>query len=156
MLNREAGHSLAEVREIAMRYLARREYTRQELFQKLERRGIDEVSADDAVASLAEDGLVSDERFTEVFVRQRVERLYGPLRIRQELHRKGVDRALADAALGSFEGDHWYAQAVQWVSGNWRGELDQRERARLYRGGIRRGFTHDQVMRAIESLQEAG
>ncbi len=138
-----------------MRYLARREYTRQELFRKLVARKVDEVTADDAVASLAEEGLVSDERFAEVFTRHRVERLYGPLRIRMELGRKGVDSDLAAAALAPFD-DGWHDRAAEWVNRNWRGELDQRERARLYRGGTRRGFTHDQVMRAIDSLREAG
>ncbi|WP_191621284.1 regulatory protein RecX [Marinihelvus fidelis] len=143
------AETAAEVREVAMRYLARREYTETELIRKLEARGIDDVAAHSAVEALASDGLVSDERFAEVFTRQRVERLYGPVRIRMELRRKGVADDLAAAVLAEYD-EQWYRRAEDWVSRSARGEPDQKERARLYRGGMRRGFTHDQVMRAMD------
>lgn len=140
---------------MAMRYLARREYCRAELVRKLAGRGVDEGVAREAVARLAEDRLVSDERFAESFARQRVERLYGPRRIRAELKHKGVDGATADAVLAPY-GEQWYGQAREWAGRQHSGDLDERERARLYRGGTRRGFTHDQIMRAIDRLRDQG
>ena len=71
----------AEIREIAVRYLSRREYGVEELRQKLLQRGADSAIADTVVSDLAEENLVSDERFTEMYVRMRIRRLFGPLKI---------------------------------------------------------------------------
>lgn len=62
--------------------------------------------------ALVREGLLSDERFCEVFVRSRAGSGYGPLRIRQELNRRGVDEALAGQVLAAAEAD-WAALAAE-------------------------------------------
>ena len=80
----------AEVRDIAVRYLTRREYGIEELRQKLLQRGSDSAIAEKVVSELAEENLVSDQRFTEMYVRMRMRRLFGPLKIRGELRSRGI------------------------------------------------------------------
>ena len=60
------------IREAAMDYLSRREHATHELFQKLLAKGYeaDDVSA--ALERLAEQNLLSDSRFTEAFINQRI------------------------------------------------------------------------------------
>ena len=58
--------SAAEVRDIAVRYLARREYGIEELKRKLVQRGAESDLVEQVVSDCAEQGLVSDERFTEM------------------------------------------------------------------------------------------
>jgi regulatory protein len=140
---------------MACRLLARRDHSRLELQRKLVQRGVDGDTAEDVVAHLEEQGLVSDERFAEVFVRQRVERLQGPMRIRQELRARGVADEDIRRALEPFD-ESWHERARRWVARRHDPEgaetLDRKARARLYRGGQQRGFSHDQIMRAIEWL----
>ena len=62
--------------------------------------------------ALVREGLLSDERFCEVFVRNRAGSGYGPLRIRQELTQRGIDEALAGQALAAVEAD-WAALAAE-------------------------------------------
>lgn len=142
----------AEAQAMALRYLGRREYALAELARKLRQRGVDEATADAVVADLADQNLVSDTRYAETWARHRVQKGYGPARIRAELRQKGVSDAEAAAALEPFEED-WYGLAQAWAERRHRGALDQKARARLYRAGMNRGFTHDQVMRAIDALR---
>ena len=105
----------ATPRDDAIRLLARREYSRAELAQRLALR----AHAPDVVTAcldeLAESGLQSDQRFTESFLRSRVMRGQGPLKIRGELERRGIERDLIATTLSTAEqvGEvDWYALAA--------------------------------------------
>lgn len=139
---------------MAMRYLARRDYSCAELAARLVQRGASAELAAEVVERLGEAGLVSDERFAEVFARYRSRSGYGPMRIRAELRQKGVSAPLIELALEPYA-DEWHELAFAWLSRRLRGELDRKAEARLYRGGQQRGFNHDQVMRAIERLRQS-
>lgn len=89
-----------KIREGAVRYLARREYSKVELRRKLLVKFPGLASEIDAeLANLAETGLQSDSRFAESFLRSRADSGFGPRRIRQELRAKGVDEADVDEAF---------------------------------------------------------
>lgn len=137
---------------MALRYLSRREYACEELRRKLQQRGVPSETAEAVVDDLAAQNLVSDARFAEAWARVRVQKGYGPMRIRADLRQKGVGDAFISEALSTFE-EGWYEQALQWATRRHRGELDEKARARLYRAGMNRGFSHDQVMRAIDVLR---
>ena len=98
------------VREQAMDYLARREHSQFELAQKLARKGF----ADDVIAAaidqLTNDGLQSDQRFTESYVRYRANAGFGPLRILAELRQRGVGERLAEACV--FDDSHDWRQRL--------------------------------------------
>ncbi len=103
-----------DIRLQAMNLLARREHLRSELAVKLRKRfGSDAESMIDAVLDeLGAEQLLSDERFMESYIRQRVGKGYGPDRIRQELRQKGVDSALLELAMDSAEVD-WVERAAE-------------------------------------------
>ena len=82
-----------------MSWLARREYGRAELMGKLVQRGCEEETAAGIVATLAAEGLVSDERFVEALLHVRRVRGYGPLYIRREMEEKGIDRSTIERWL---------------------------------------------------------
>jgi regulatory protein len=91
-----------------MDFLARREHSAQELGRKLKARTdkMDDVEA--VLQQLQQEGLQSDERFTEAYVHHRVNAGVGPLKIRYELRQKGIDDTLADTCLEPL-GDEWDA-----------------------------------------------
>ena len=143
--------SEAEVREIAVRYLSRREYPIQELRQKLVQRGADSGITDKVVADLADENLVSDQRFTEMYIRTRMRHLFGPLKIRGELRSRGITDQLIDEAMPETQ-EAWFDAASQWSGKRNQGVLDYAGRARIYRSLINRGFTHEQANVAIARL----
>jgi len=141
----------AEVHEIAVRYLTRREYGIEELRQKLLQRGSDQAIAEKVVSDLADENLVSDQRFTEMYIRTRMRRLFGPLKIRGELRSRGISDFLIAQEL-SFEQETWFENASQWAEKRCHGELDYAGRVKIYRALMNRGFTHEQTNVALDSL----
>ncbi len=135
----------------ALGLLARRDHSRAELLAKLVRSGHERAEAERTVEGLARQGLVSDSRFAEAFVRSRIERGGGPLRIRRDLEARGVERSTVERLLDP-DDEAWEARA--------RGAREKRfgaappgernEAARQTRFLLGRGFTHRQVRRAIE------
>jgi regulatory protein len=149
----ESGQvTVADAREFACRYyLANREHSRKELRDKLARKGISSSIIAEAIDSLTEEGLVSDLRFAEAFTRSRVSRLYGPLKIRSELMKRGVESRFIDQTL-ELHSETWFESAQSWVLKRVRGKLDRQEKARLYRSGTSRGFTHEQMFQAFDAI----
>ena len=144
----------ADVHEIAVRYLTRREYGIEELRQKLIQRGADSAMAETVVGQLADENLVSDERFTEMYVRTRMRNLIGPLKIRGELRSRGISDHLISAMMPD-EQETWFDNASQWAGKRCQGELDYAGRAKLYRGLMSRGFTHEQANVALDRLNSS-
>jgi len=141
----------SDVRDIAVRYLTRREHGIEELTQKLVQRGADVSLAETVVAGLAEDNLVSDERFTEMYVRTRMQQLNGPVKIRAQLRGLGVSDHVIARAMPD-DPDSWFDIAARWAGKRHFGALDYAARAKIYRGLVNRGFTHEQANAALERL----
>lgn len=139
------------IRVAAMDYLSRREHATHELFQKLVAK--EEYEADDiteALARLAEQGLLSDERFTEAFINQRLNRGYGPLKIRSELRQKGVSDDMIGAFLDERDAQ-WQESALAVRIKKFGSEKpsDLKETARQTRFLQSRGFSHEQTRYAM-------
>lgn len=149
----EAAHDLsaAAVRDIAVRYLARREYGIEELKRKLVQRGAEPEIAAQVVADCAEQDLVSDERFTGMYVRMRIRRCFGPLKIRGELRQRGIPDQLITDVL-PVDRETWLEAAVQWAGRRIHGELDFTQKAKIHRKLMNRGFNHEQANAALARL----
>ena len=155
-MRRKIAHELteAEVREIAVRYLSRREYGIEELKRKLVQRGAESDIAELVVSDYAGQNLVSDERFTEMYVRMRIRRLFGPLKIRGELRQRGIaDHVISDGM--QVDQNIWLDAAEQWAARRVRGELDFAGRAKLHRSLMNRGFSHEQASTALQRVKSA-
>ena len=143
----------AEIRDIALRYLTRREYGIEELRRKLLQRGAESGLAEQVVGDLADADLVSDQRFTEMYVRMRTRLLFGPLKIRGELRSRGIsDHLIAEAMPG--EQETWFDNASQWADKRCHGELDFAERAKIHRSLMNRGFSHEQASVALDRIRQ--
>jgi regulatory protein len=127
-------------RRAAMDLLARREHSRRELSRKLGQRFAPQL-LDQTLERLARDGLQSDRRFAESYVRQRSERGYGPLRLVRELRERGIEGKLADDAVAA-AGRDWSSLARAALQKKY-GDApagDRRELGRRLRFLYRRGF----------------
>jgi regulatory protein len=137
----------------ALRLLARREHSELELRRKLVARKHGEAVVDAVLAELVERGLLSDRRYTDVYLRGRYQRGYGPLRIRAELHERGIGDALLEQPLSELA-DSWVESAAQQRCKRF-GEClprDYAERARQMRFLQQRGFTAEQIRAAFDSV----
>ncbi|GAB2780093.1 recombination regulator RecX [Halomonas shantousis] len=136
-------------RDDAIRLLGRREYSRAELMTRLRARGHESVAINEALDALAEQGLQSDTRFAEVFVRSRIMRGQGPVKIRAELGARGIDSSLIAMSLEAVEVD-WQQLACETLARRFDGPgQGPRERARRERFLAGRGFDFSQVRYAL-------
>jgi len=103
-----------------MDWLARREYCRTEIEQKLVRRFPDATAAIGPVLDqLEHEGLLSDVRYLQSVTSSHVRRGYGPLRIRAALRAKGLGAIRGDespaspdiSAIPANDEIDWLAQA---------------------------------------------
>ena len=135
-----------------MDYLARREHARGELLAKLTGFGFDPDIAEDAVSQLVDDGLQSDERFVEAFIRSRINQGKGPARIRADLRDKGVRDSLIDVGLVDADQD-WYALAVDVRLKKFGSDtpINFKEKARQMRFLQSRGFESDHISVAVSA-----
>ncbi|MDA1300546.1 MAG: regulatory protein RecX [Proteobacteria bacterium] len=113
---------------------------------ELERAASLEALIESEVRALEKEGLQSDDRLAEAFVRARVSRGQGPIKIRAELRAKGVDDARISEALEACAID-WYEQASAVAEKRFglMPPADARERAKRSRFLQQRGFSFDQI-----------
>jgi len=139
-----------------MDYLSRREHSYQELIKKLGKKDFNLSSVNIELEKLIEDGLQSDRRFTESFIRSRKNQGKGPLRIRSELSIRGVASQLINDGIQEVKQEEWTQLAVEVLEkklGN-DSELDYHKQLKLMRFLSTRGFDKQQVKSAINCCLE--
>lgn len=166
--------SAQAVKNKALALLARREYTRKELEQKLlQYNFFTETDASVTTSSchfadiiaqvvdkLIEDDLLSDQRYGEMHLRSRIQKFSGPFKIRMELRQKGVDAVLIESLLKNSDVD-WFELALVAARkkvGMQNTDIiveDMKSRAGLQRFLNSRGFSPEHIRYAIEALQTA-
>lgn len=141
------------LRGSALGLLARREHSRAELRRKLMARGFESDDVDTELERLQAEGLASDVRFAEHYVRVRTGRGYGPVRIRFELRERGVEEEIIGCALEAPEGG-WQRHAERVRRGRFGAQPpgDSTDRARQARFLQFRGFTAEQIGRALRAV----
>ncbi|MCY4220364.1 MAG: regulatory protein RecX [Thiotrichales bacterium] len=130
--------------------LARREHARGELAAKLAAGGFGPEATERVLDALEAEGLLSEERFTEQFVRSRLDRGQGPRLIREALRQRGIAAAAAKEAVERDDAG-WAERASQARSGRFgaAAPADYREWARQARFLERRGFTTEHIRLAL-------
>ena len=112
MENTEDRVALArKIKQVAIKMLARREHSLKELELKLTKKGYLNIMVMQILEELQQEGLQSDERFAESYVRSKREQGMGPYRIRAELLRRGVSQIVIDKHLA--EADTAWFEAAQ-------------------------------------------
>lgn len=143
-----------ELRQQAIRLLARREHTHAELRKKLEGEGtVEEIDA--VLAGLAGSGLLSDARAAASYLRGHGAR-FGVARLKQTLRDKGVDDDTIATSLDESElpSELERARAV-WQRKFCTAPQDQREWARQARFLQSRGFSVDIIRRLLKEQDQA-
>ena len=140
----------------ALRLLAMREHSEQQLWKKLEQREFDEIEISDAIEQLKSENYLSDARFAESYLRSRKLKLYGPVRIRMELKERGVSSEIVSGLMDQQDqydlNAEWLAimqQAYQRKYGDEKAE-DYSEKAKRCRYLQNRGFESSQITQLIE------
>jgi regulatory protein len=153
--NRPGDPEAKRVEIAALRLLARREHSIEDLRRKLLSKGYDPGRVAAVMEKLTAKRLASDDRFAAGLVQHRARRGQGPVRIRADLRQQGVAESLIDQEFSKAEVD-WNRLAAQ-VRRRKFGAAEPRtwsERAKQARFLQYRGFSADQIRAALGGSDE--
>ena len=138
------------LRDRALRLLARREHTRTELARKLSPHVEDSDDIDALLDDLTQTGLLSDQRFAEHFIAAKQKR-FGHMKIAHELRAKGLDaESISRLTSGSREQELDAAREV-WQKKFPSPPTSAAEKAKQMRFLQGRGFSSDTIYRLFKS-----
>lgn len=137
----------------AMRYLARREYSRVEMGAKLSLYAQEGEDVDAVLDELVTRGWLSDERaLTQLLHVKR--RRFGTQRIAHELRQKGIAEELISVSLPSLQESELSAAREVWQKKFGTLPLDAKEKAKQMRFMQSRGFSMDVIFKVLRSVEE--
>lgn len=139
-------------RNRALRLLAAREYSRFQLQQKLYSSDA-EIDLNLILDELEQEGYLSEQRFTESFIRMRIGRGQGLVRIRFELQQKGIKPDMIDACLDAMNIDSYELATALYLSkyGANTTALGLKEKAKRARFMSQRGFSSEEIKQVLDS-----
>jgi regulatory protein len=147
------GGAKPTAKALAVRWLARRDLSRSELTQRLQRRGIEEPEIERALDELAALGYLSDARYASAVVAHRKGR-YGKRAIVHALAARGIAGDDATTALAQLAGNDELADAlVLWQRRFGAAPRDERDKARQVRFLQARGYS---LSVALSVMRKAG
>lgn len=142
-------------RSVALKLLARREHSRQELRLKLMQRKLAPEVIDPVLDDYEKEGWLDDARFADVYARQRMDLGYGLLRIESELQQRGVFQR--PECLLAVSDQQWTDMAIQARRRRFGLDtetLEWNDRMRQARFLAQRGYTGEQAERALDAREE--
>jgi len=146
----------------AFRLLTLRAHSEKELRAKLRAGGFATTVVEEVVRRCRELGYLND----EAFARQRarvlaVSRLAGDRRITLDLRERGIDAELCQRVIAEVRGELGEEEAVERLlrkktRGRPVAALDEREKARLARGLMGKGFSTGLILKILKKTEEEG
>ncbi len=154
MTETTSGNDVPVLRRAAMDYLARREHSLYELTQKLCKKfpQVDKNLLQEVLETLRSDGMQSDHRFTESYVRSRKSKGFAYQHIKAELSSRRVKSSLIAQYL-FIDDEAWQAIADYLVEKKLRTqeplEHGSKQHKRLSRFLKSRGFAEAEIRRTL-------
>ena len=153
---RAARASRSSAREIALRMLARRDYSRTELAQKLRARRVSPADIESTLDDFERLGYLSDARYAQALVGQRAGRL-SRRAIARELQDKGIGPETAKDALAALVPRDELADATAvWERRFGRAPVDDRDKARQLRFIVSRGYSASIAFKVLRATGVPG
>lgn len=147
----------AAVYDAAIKILMRRAHSAYEMKKALARRCEDDKIVRGVVERLKRESLLDDARYAKQFTRLRTEsRKQGEFRIARDLRARGIpdryiETAIKDAAAGT-DPAAIIRQRIERKLRLFRGEIDERKMASLYRSLIGAGFPSDLIRKELHRI----
>jgi regulatory protein len=144
-----------DLRERALRLLARREHSRTELFRKLERAGFTRDDIGPLLDAFEAKNWLSDHRFAESYVADHRARA-GSVKLAYDLRQRGVSDSIIESVLGDNRDSELERAREVWQKKFGTAPADAAEKARQMRFLQSRGFTPEVIRRAISGADDRG
>jgi regulatory protein len=147
------AHDAMTIRERALGFLSRREYSRLELKRKLAPHAEDEDQVESLLADFAARGWLSEARFTGQIVHARRSK-FGAQRIVHELKEKGVSAEAVAAILPELRETELESARAVWAKKFGALPQDAGERAKQMRFLASRGFGAETITKVLRRRED--
>ena len=146
-----------QVYDAALRILMRRAHSISEMKKALTRRCEDEKLVKTVVERLKRENLLDDARYAKQFTRLRTEsRKQGQFRIARDLRARGIPDRHIDTAIkelaATADTSSLIRQFIERKLRLFRGEIDEKKMASLYRSLIGAGFPSDLIRKELHRI----
>ena len=150
---KEKSSDVSKAKNSAIAFLARREYSKQELYQKLFLRYTKEASLE-ALSYCISNNYQSDFRYSQMLCRHTVNKFYGPLRLLRDAKIKGISSSLIQSFIDETD---WDEIAKEFLLKKYtKEELSAYEQSQKVLASLaRRGFSNSSCIRALELAKES-
>jgi len=135
----------------AMRLLARREHSREEMRRKLGAHLQEGDDLEGVLDDLQQRGWLSDARYAEQAIRAKSRR-FGPIKLAHALRAKGVDESTIEAGFRAAGADGAANIDKVWASRFGEPPADERDKARQVRFLQGRGFPLDDIFKFLKQF----
>ena len=141
------------------KYCAFQERCITEVKTKLSRMNVPQEYWEPLLNHLKQNGFVNEERFAELFVRSKIrQKGWGPVKIKMELRKKSIADELIDRYLSEFQTEDQDELLIGWLRKKLKTiQKDEplKQREKLIRFGISKGFETGKVFQAVNKLIKA-
>lgn len=150
---KEKSSDVSKAKNSAIAFLARREYSKLELYQKLFLRYTKEASLE-ALSYCVSNNYQSDLRYSQMLCRHTVNQFYGPLRLIRDAKVKGISNSLIQSFIDETD---WDEIAKDFLLKKYtKDELSDYEKSQKVLAVLaRRGFSNSCCIRAFELAKES-
>jgi regulatory protein len=135
----------------AMRFLARREHSREQLRRKLATHVQQGEDLEAVLDDLQKRGWLSDARYAEQSIRAKARR-FGPLKLAHALRAQGVDDSAIEAGFRAAGQDGISSLERVWATRFHEPPADDRDKARQVRFLQGRGFALEDIFRFLKTI----
>ena len=138
----------------ALWLLGLREYSKKEMYLRLVKDGFDKDASSEVVETLADSGVIDDERFAYNFAYNlHINRRLGKRAIITELCLKGVDREIAETYANEFCNDE-VSDAAEIIRIKYKGfNTDEKINRRMFAGLQRKGYSYSTIKSAMDLVE---
>ena len=143
------GHD--DLYQEAIKLLAKRDYSRQELATRLSTLVSDQGRVEAVINKLDEQGYLDDRGVADNILRQGLKIQHGPIRLRLSLRQKGIEQVVIDDALWDMTVD-WLgmARTIRRRQFGLTAPLDEKSKAKLVRHLQHCGHSMDVIREVVE------
>lgn len=147
---------LQKARDYAFLLLKFRPRSEKELYTRLKKKKITDEIIGETLAFLKDKGFIDDQLFAKTWIESRLKRPLGLRRIKEELKLKGIDKEIIESEIRELKKTYTEPDIVIKIAkarlSKLKGIEPQKAKGRVYAYLLRRGFSPEIVIDAINQL----